>query len=430
MEKSLRIAIAGLGTVGVGVIKLLQENAVLHASRTGGCAVQVVAVSARSKDKDRGINLSAYAWEDDPVALASREDVDVVVELMGGDEGDARELVETALATGKDVVTANKALIAKHGLALAALAEKHDTQLAFEAAVAGGIPILGALRHGLAANAIERLSGILNGSCNYILTTMEQQGRDFDEVLAEAQELGYAEADPALDVDGIDAAHKLAILTSFAYGCAPNMEAIYCEGIRTVSADDMEYAKELGYAIRLLGIAEPTKAGILQRVHPCMIPREAPLGEVDGVFNAVQVQGDAVGRVFIEGQGAGAGPTASSVVADILDIARGIHYQPFTVYASDLEERDIATMDEVHGSYYLRLSVVDEPGVLQQVTGMLAQEDISIKSFVQREHTDDSPAQIALMTHDCPEPAMQKVITALNAASFAQAPVQMIRVAG
>ncbi|MBM3573873.1 MAG: homoserine dehydrogenase, partial [Alphaproteobacteria bacterium] len=320
MTQPLKIAIAGLGTVGAGVLKLLAEHAELIAARCGRRLV-VTAVSARDRKRDRGVDLTGVRWYQDAAALAADPEIEIVVELIGGAEGVARQLCEAALDAGKHVVTANKALLAHHGTALATLAEGKGRTLAFEASVAGGIPIVKSLREGLAANRLSRIYGILNGTCNYILTTMREQRREFAEVLAEAQKLGYAEADPSFDVDGTDAAHKLAILTSLAFGAAVDLNGVHIEGIRHVSSLDIDYADELGYRIKLLGIARRTEHGIEQRVHPCMVPKGTPIAHVEGVYNAVVAEGDYVGRVVHEGRGAGAGPTASAVVADLLDIA-------------------------------------------------------------------------------------------------------------
>ena len=322
MKAPLKIGIAGLGTVGAGVVKLLAEHGRLLSLR-GGRPLKLVAVSARRKARKRDIDVSRVRWESDPMALATAPDIDVVVELIGGSSGVARRLVQTALRSGKHVVTANKALLAMHGTELAALAEKKGGILAFEAAVAGGIPIIKALREGLVGNRVRRLYGILNGTCNYILTTMRETGRDFDAVLAEAQAAGYAEADPSFDVDGIDAAHKLAVLTGAAFGAKVNFAGVHIEGIRHVSAMDIQFAEELGFRIKLLGLARETRYGIEQRVHPCMVPLAAPIAHIEGVFNAVVVEGDFVGTTMFQGRGAGQGPTASAVVADLVDVARG-----------------------------------------------------------------------------------------------------------
>lgn len=414
MSKTIRIAIAGLGTVGAGVAGLLHRNNSLLAAR-GDAALELVAVSARSKTPERASAAGAAEWVEDALALATRSDVDLVVETIGGAEGIAKQLVETALAHGKHVVTANKALIAHHGASLAALAEKHNVQLAMEAAVAGGIPILQALRTGLAANRFSRVAGILNGTCNYILTTMQKEGREFDDVLAEAQAKGYAEADPSFDIDGVDAAHKLAILAALAYGTEVNIKGVYNEGIRTITKRDITYANELGYRIRLLGIAAQNEQGISTRVHPCLVPKDSPLGLTEGVFNAVQAEGDAVGRIFLQGRGAGGDPTASAVVSDILAIARGERWPTFTVKAHGLSKATPVAMSEHACGYYIRLTVADEPGVLADVTRIFADEHISVQSIIQHTHDDRTPAQVVITTHVTKEQAMQKALQQIGA---------------
>ena len=310
MNKPLKIAVAGLGTVGAGTMKLLFEQARLIERRCGR-AITVTAVSARDRNKDRGVSLEGITWYDDPAGMAAEADAGVVVELIGGSEGVAKRLCETAIASGRHVVTANKALLAHHGTALARAAEGAGVTLAYEAAVAGGIPIIKALREGLAANGVNRVYGILNGTCNYILSVMRESGRKFEGVLAEAQSLGFAEADPGFDVDGIDTAHKLAILASVAFGGKLNFDAVYIEGIRNISPLDIRFAEELGFRIKLLGIARMTEHGVEQRVHPCMVPLNAPIAHIENVFNAVVADGDFVGTTMYEGHGAGAGPTAS-----------------------------------------------------------------------------------------------------------------------
>jgi homoserine dehydrogenase len=342
LSATLRLGVAGLGTVGGGLLKLLAEQGEALTGRSGR-KISVVAVAARDRRKDRGVDLSKVRWVDDPVALARDPEVDVVVELMGGSEDPAKALVEAALAARKPVVTANKALIAHHGVAIAKLSERHGTPLHFEASVAGGIPIIKALREGFAGNRVDSLYGILNGTCNYILTTMRETGRDFADVLAEAQKLGYAEADPGFDIDGIDTAHKLAILASVAFGVPVNIGAVHVDGIRNLSLDDIRFADELGYRIKLLAIARRTPHGLEQRVHPCMVPNNTPIAHVNGVFNAVVVEGSSVGRVMLEGRGAGAGPTASAVAADIVDIARGVSLPVFGVPTANLARLPAAT---------------------------------------------------------------------------------------
>jgi homoserine dehydrogenase len=423
----LRIGIAGLGTVGGGTLKILRESAGMLEARTGR-ALNVVAISARDKKKNRGVDVKGIRWLDDPLAMAKDPEIDVVVELIGGADGAARALVEQSLQAGKSVVTANKALIAHHGIALAALAEKSGSLLAFEAAVAGGIPIIKALRDGLAANHFKRIAGIMNGTCNYILTTMWESKRQFDDVLKEAQALGYAEAEPSFDIDGIDTAHKLAILTSLAYGCAPAIDNVFIEGIRRISLRDMECAAELGYTIKLLGIATQTEHGIEQRVHPCMVAMDSPLGTVHGVYNAIVAEGDSVGTIFFEGRGAGAGPTASSVVADIMDIARGAVYKPFTLPVASLKSIPFCGVESLNCSYYLRLSVIDKPGVLAEVTGIFKNENISLRSFLQHSHKPGETVQLVLTTHDTHEFAMRKAVDAISKLVTVKEPPYMIRI--
>lgn len=426
-QNALRIGIAGLGTVGMGTLKLLKDSAALIGQRCG-CKLEVVAVSSRDKTRDRGMNLSAYRWYDDALDMVDAPDVDVVVELIGGSEGVAKTLCEKTLEAGKAVVTANKALIARHGFALAQLAEKKDAALAFEAAVAGGIPIIHALRTGLAANQFDRIEGILNGTCNYILTIMREAGRSFDDVLAEAQQHGYAEADPSFDVDGIDAAHKLAIITSLAYGCAVDFDSVHVEGIRSITASDMFYAEELGFVIKLLGITERTARGIEQRVHPCFVPKDAPIAKVNGVYNAVVCYGDAVGTMLFEGRGAGARPTASSVVSDLIDIARGGGYTPFNIPTHALTQQVKAPMESRMSSYYIRLNVVDKPGVLADVTSIFHEHAISMRSFVQHSRQPGEIVEIALTTHEARESAMEAALAQIAALESNVGKPQRIRI--
>lgn len=427
MSAPLRIAIAGLGTVGDGTLAILQQNASLLEERCGR-ALNVVAVSARDKHKPRKANLNGLHWAENALDLASLPEVDMVVELIGGSEGPARALVETALRAGKHVVTANKALIAHHGIALAKLAEASGAMFAYEAAVAGGIPIIKSLREGLAANRFQHIAGILNGTCNFILTSMWEQKLDFAVALAEAQRIGFAEADPSFDIDGVDTAHKLAIITSLAYGCPPAIRAVHTEGIRTITLRDMEFADELGYVIKLLGISTRTDAGILQRVHPCMLPKLSNVGRVGGGYNGIIVEGDSVGRITFEGAGAGAGPTASSVVGDIVDIARGANYKPFTLAVDALKALPLAAMDTLRTSYYVRLAVVDKPGVLAAVTGILRDEGISLRSFLQHSHAPGEPVQIVLTTHETLELAMRQALDAIASLDTALEPPHMIRI--
>lgn len=427
MSKPLNIAIAGLGTVGGGTLKILHDNAALIAQRSGA-PIKVVAVSSRDKAKAASLPLMGARWVDNAADLADAPDVDVVVELIGGSEGIARTLVERALANGKSVVTANKALIAHHGLHLAELAEKSGATLAFEAAVAGGIPIIKTLRDGLAANKFTRVAGIINGTCNYILSRMTLEGLDLQPVMEEAGRLGYLEADPSFDVDGIDAAHKLSILASLAFGAAPAIQNVYAEGIRPITKRDIAFAAELGYRIKLLGIATMTSSGVLQRVHPALVPMSSPLASVNGSFNAVVVEGDAADRIFLEGRGAGAGPTGSSVVADIMDIARGVKYLPLTLPVSALKDGVYADMQQCKSSYYVRLGVQDQPGVLADITRGLSAQGISMQAFLQHPHASGETVYIVLTTHETTEGAMQKALADIAALPSMKETPYLIRI--
>ena len=414
MTKPLSVAVAGLGTVGAGVLTLLRDNAATVAARAGR-PIAVTAVSARDRMRDRGVSTAGLRWYDDAVALAGDPNVDVVVETIGGTEGPAAELVRAALAAGRPVVTANKALLAIHGAEIAALAEAKGVALGFEAAVAGGIPAIKAIREGLAGNDLSRVLGILNGTCNYILTTMRERGREFSEALAEAQKLGYAEADPSFDVDGIDAAHKLAILAALAFGRPVDFGAVHVEGIRSVSALDISLAEELGYRIKLLGIARRSEAGIETRVHPCMVPIAHPIARVEGVFNAVVAEGDFCGRIVLEGRGAGAGPTASAVVADLIDIARGRSTPVWGASNGALSREAAVPMARRIGAYYLRLMVVDRPGVIADVTAVLRDHQISLESLLQRGRAPGEAVPVVVTTHDCEESGMRAALARIEA---------------
>ena len=403
----LRVGIAGLGTVGAGTIRLLRENADLVAARAGRPIV-AVAVSARDRHRDRGLDLGGLAWHDDASALADASGIDVVAELIGGADGPARRLVEASLRGGRDVVTANKAMVAIHGARLAALSRDTGAALCFEAAVAGGIPVIKALREGLAANRFSRVAGILNGTCNHILTTMRETGREFDDVLAEAQALGYAEADPAADIDGPDTAHKLAILASLAFDRMVTFADVHVEGIRRIGGLDIAFARELGYRIKLLGIARRTMDGIEARVHPCLVPAGSPLARVEGVYNAVVADGDFVGRVTLEGRGAGGGPTASAVVADLIDLARGRRPSPFEADAADAPP--VLPILAHHGAYYLRLVVLDRPGVIAEVAAALRDARVSLKSMLQHGRAPGEAVPVVLVTHEVGELAMRDAI--------------------
>ncbi len=425
--KALRVGIAGLGTVGAGVVRLLQENADIIAARAGR-PILVTAVSARDATRDRGISLEGIAWHENPLALASDPDVDVVAELIGGSDGPAKHLAEAALSDGRSVVTANKALIALHGAALAAVAERSGATLAYEAAVAGGIPVIKALREGLAANRITRAAGILNGTCNYILTTMREEGRGFAEVLADAQALGYAEADPSFDIDGIDTAHKLTIIAALAFGQAPDFAAVHVEGIRNISALDISFAEELGYRIKLLGIARRTEEGVEMRVHPAMVPQQTLLAAADGVFNAVLIEGDFTGPVFLQGRGAGAGPTASAVVADLIDIARGCKIPAWGTAHSTLAKNRPVAIAQHFGAYFLRLMVVDQPGVLADVTAILRDHAISLESMLQHGRAPNEAVPIVLVTHEVREAAVAAALAEIGRLKSVLEPPALIRI--
>jgi homoserine dehydrogenase len=427
LSEPLKIAIAGLGTVGAGTLKILHEQANLLAMRSSR-ALEVTAVSARSRRKDRGVSIDAFAWFDDPVEMARSAPADVVVELIGGEDGIAKALSETAIEHGRHVVTANKALLAHHGTALARAAETAGVTLAYEAAVAGGIPIVKSLREGLAANNLTRVYGILNGTCNYILTTMRESGHPFDEVLREAQELGYAEADPSFDIDGIDAAHKLAILTSIAFGCEIDFGAVHVEGIRRISPLDIEYADELGFRIKLLATARRTGHGVEQRVHPSMVPNTASIAFVDGVTNAIVAEGDAIGSAVHVGPGAGGGPTASAVVADLIDIARGRVTPTFAVPADQLETLAPAAMEQHSGSYYIRLMVDDKPGVVADVAAALRDEQVSLESMLQRARSSEAAVPVVLTTHTTLEAAIRRALTRIGGLDSVRETPCMIRI--
>jgi len=409
MTEAFKIGIAGLGTVGAGVVRILQDH-IDELALKAGRPLQITAVSANNRSKERGVSLAGYRWVDDAVSMALDDDLDMVVELIGGSDGVAKALCEKAINQHKHVVTANKALIAHHGTALAKLAETKNVSLRFEAAVAGGIPIIKALREGLSANRISRVFGILNGTCNYILTEMQESGREFSDVLKEAQDLGFAEADPAFDIDGVDTAHKLAILASMAFSAEINFGDVHSEGIRNISPVDMEFAKELGYGIKLLGVAALTDAGIEQRVHPCMVPINSPISHVNGVFNAVVCDGDFVDRTMYEGRGAGEGPTASAVVADIIDAVRGNNLPTFAVPANTLKNIPTVPMNNHVGAYYIRLHVLDEPGVFAGVAMALNNHNVSMEKVLQRGRAPGEPVAVVMTVHETKEADLLKTL--------------------
>ncbi|NOX74845.1 MAG: homoserine dehydrogenase [Alphaproteobacteria bacterium] len=396
MPNPLRLGIAGLGTVGVGVIRILENHAALIAARSGQ-PIEITAVSARSKAKDRGVDLAGYAWEDDPVALAKRGDIDVFVELMGGEDGPAKASVEAAIVAGKHVVTANKAMLAIHGQAMAEAAESSDVALKFEAAVAGGIPVIKSLTEGLAGNKITRVMGVMNGTCNYILTRMENEGVPYEQVFADAKALGYLEADPNLDVGGIDAGHKLALLSSIAFGTKVNFAGVELEGIQRISITDIEQASDMGFRIKLLGVAQLTGRGLEQRMQPCLVPKNSPFGQLENATNMVLLEGDAVGQIVLRGAGAGEGPTASAVMSDVIDIARGFRLSTFGQPAIGLKNIQAAQVSAA-AAFYLRLMLKDAPGVLHKITGALADAGVSIDRMRQYSHADTA-APVLMVTH-------------------------------
>ena len=397
MTKPLRLGIAGLGTVGVGVIKIIQNKLSLLEARTGK-QILISAVTAKSKTKDRGIDLSPYQWERDPASLANREDIDVFIELIGGHEGAAKEAVEIAISKGKNVVTANKALLAHHGHELALKAEENGSILRFEAAVAGGIPVIKSLTEGLAGNSINRIMGVMNGTCNYILTRMESSGLSYEEVFSEANELGYLEADPNLDIGGIDAAHKLSILSSIAFGTEINFNGVELDGIDKITINDIHQAADMGFRIKLLGVSQMTSSGLEQRMSPCLVPTGSPLGQLEGGTNMIVMEGDQVGQIVLRGAGAGEGPTASAVVSDIADIARGISLATFGQPAKTLKKAS-SSKSKTPAPYYLRMLLHDEPGALAKITKILSQFNVSIDRMRQYGHEDEN-APVLIVTHE------------------------------
>ena len=409
MSGTLRLGIAGLGTVGVGVVKIIRREAALLTARTG-TEITISAVSARTRDKDRGVSLSGYDWEDDPVRLATRDDVDVFVELMGGSDGPAKAATEAALKAGKDVVTANKAMLAVHGQALAELAEAGARVIRYEAAVAGGIPVIKSLVEGLAGNEITRVMGVMNG--NYILTRMEEAGLPYETVFEEANQLGYLESDPELDVGGIDAGHKLAILAAAAFGTRVNFDAIELEGIGRLTIEDIRAAGDMGYRIKLLGVARMTGRGLEQRMSPCLVPMTSPLGQLRGGTNMVVLEGKAVEQIVLRGPGAGEGPTASAVMADVCDIARGIRLpvfgQPATTLADAVPARSV-----IPAAYYLRMTLQDKPGALAKVAAVLGEAGVSINRMRQYDHEGDG-APVLIVTHRTSRVALDEALAAMD----------------
>lgn len=425
MTTPLRIGIAGLGTVGTGIVRILQTHGPLIAARAGR-PIEIVAVSARSRARDRGVKLDAYAWEDDPVALARRTDIDVFVEVMGGSDGPAKEATEAAIAAGHDIVTANKALLALHGHDLALAAEAGGHLIRFEAAVAGGIPVIKALTEGLAGNEITRVMGVMNGTCNYILTRMESAGLPYETVFEEARALGYLEADPNLDVGGIDAGHKLSLLAAIAFGTRVDFANVELEGIGSITIEDIRQAADMGYKIKLLGVAQMTGRGLEQRMSPCLVPATSPLGQLQGGTNMVVLEGDSVGQIVLRGAGAGSGPTASAVMSDIIDIARGYRLPTFGQPATTLRAARAARA-AVAAPYYLRLELHDKPGALAKVARVLGDSGISIDRMRQYGH-EDTTAPVLIVTHKTTRAALDEALAAFPETGVVAAPPVAIRI--
>jgi len=435
-NRVLRCGIAGLGTVGLETLKFLKGDAAKLQQLTG-TEVELTAVCARDKSKDRGVDISDLDWFDSADDLAKSKDIDVFVELIGGEEGIARSSVEAALSHGKHVITANKALLAHHGHSLAQLAEDNSCVLYYEAAVAGGIPIIKTLREAVPANKISRIHGILNGTCNFILSEMLEKSREFSDVLQEAQTLGYAEADPTFDIGGFDAAHKLALLASLSFGVQVDFESVHVEGIEEITLSDLKTADELGYSIKLLGVAKKTDHGIEQRVHPTLVPYASPISGVRGVYNAVALEGDKLGELMLVGQGAGAGPTASAVISDIADIARGTYLPSFAIPTSDLKDQSRAQMKAHEGSYYIALRAFDHPGAVAAIANRMAENGISIESIIQKPADNNSPEMlddnkpvlpVMMITHRTTELAVRESLNSIEKDGHIAHKPRMIRI--
>jgi len=435
MVAPFKVGLAGLGTVGASVVRLIDQQREVLALRCGR-PVEIVAVSARNRNKARGIDMKKLRWVADPVQLAADPGIDAFVELIGGEGGPARTAVTAALKAGKPVVTANKALLARHGIELAILAEKRNVAFNFEAAAGGAIPIVKTLREGLAGNAIARIYGILNGTCNYMLTRMERERLSFAECLKEAQRLGYAEADPSFDIEGHDTAQKLSILASLAFGIRVDPKAIYVEGITSITTADLDAAEELGYRIKLLGVAVKTDKGIEQRVHPTMVPKDSAIAQVMGVTNAVTIDAEGIAPITLVGPGAGGAATASAVVADIADIARGVRASPFGRPTAKLTVSKKAPMQRHEGGYYIRLLAVDKPGTAATIAKRLAEQKISMESIVQRHSGprggDDprrsGPVPVVLVTYATTEDAVRKALAAVKRDKVILGEPQLIRI--
>jgi homoserine dehydrogenase len=437
MAEPLKVGLAGLGTVGTAVVELLHSGRERLIARCGR-PIEIVAVTARNRSKRRTVDLKSYRWIADPAKLARDPSVDVLVEVIGGAGDPAKRIVETALKAGKPVVTANKALLARHGQDLAALAERHSVALNFEASVGGGIPVVKTLRESLSGNSFSRIYGILNGTCNYILTRMEQDRLSFDECLRDAQRLGYAEADPSFDVEGHDTAQKLAILASLGFGIRTDPHAVYVEGISSITLADLDAAAELGYRVKLLGVAVKTEEGIEQRVHPTMVPKDSAIAQVMGVTNAVTIDAEGVAPITLIGPGAGGMATASSIVADLADIARGVRMPPFGRPTARMKAIHKAPMQHHEGGYYIRLMARDRPGSAATIARRLAQQDISMESVMQRHGiaaSDGSragrsgaPVPVILITYATSEDAVRKALAAVRRDRVVSGRPQVIRI--
>ena len=409
MARTINIAIAGLGTVGAETYRIITEESDFLKARSSA-NFNVVAVSAKSRDKKRDVDLTGTEWITDCRDIADINNIDVVIELVGGSEGVAKELVEKSITNGKSVITANKALVATHGNNIGKLVAKHDVMFGYEAAVAGGIPIIKTIREGLASNRIDKIYGILNGTCNYILSVMRETGQEFEDILADAQRLGYAEADPSFDVDGVDAAHKLAILSAIAFQTPINFSGVYVEGITLISPIDIDFATELGYRIKLLGIGELLGNGLQQRVRPCLVPINIPISQVEDVFNAVAAEAEGLGTSLSYGRGAGAGPTSSAVLSDLLDFANNRRTSFLGAADSELVARPVQELQKLSGSYYLRLQVYDKPGVLADLTAVFRDKGVSVEALLQRGRNPDGTVPVVLTTHETLEAAIQKSV--------------------
>ena len=409
MARTINIAIAGLGTVGAETYRIITEESDFLKARSSA-NFNVVAVSAKSRDKKRDVDLTGTEWITDCRDIADINNIDVVIELVGGSEGVAKELVEKSITNGKSVITANKALVATHGNNIGELVAKHDVMFGYEAAVAGGIPIIKTIREGLASNRLSKIYGILNGTCNYILSVMRETGQEFEDILADAQRLGYAEADPSFDVDGVDAAHKLAILSAIAFQTPINFSGVYVEGIRLISPIDIDFATELGYRIKLLGIGELLGNGLQQRVRPCLVPVNIPIAQVEDVFNAVAAEAEGLGTSLSYGRGAGAGPTSSAVLSDLLDFANNRRTSFLGAADSELVARPVQELQKLSGSYYLRLQVYDRPGVLADLTAVFRDKGVSVEALLQRGRNPDGTVPVVLTTHETSEAAIQKSV--------------------